>query len=288
MSVKFDLSGIARIDECRSEVFQAIEDELLGEYKQRGYRFRRWDEDRGSSHGASTSSGTLYRRYYLLVAPEKGKGFQFAILEAKHRSYGKNTTFTWDFAVEPGGQSAVKLYRSLRYVVPGLGAVIGFAAHRFSGLANDDNWLWWALVGGFIGFVIYVPLMRLYWKIYGSVSSSPSPGGTEQSLTIFQSQAEPIVKRVIEKWKEKDILHFPEKIAEGSYEAIDLDDPENMAKIAYEMARDQEGTMMKYGLAVPERQKKYFKNMKLLKEQTEFYEQYREAYNRLKRERHEG
>lgn len=269
------LEGVERVEQCRNEFFDTIEEELLPEYKDKGHRVRRWKESRGSRRGAGTGSGSIYTRHYLLVTPEQGPGFQFALLEENRRSGAKHS-HTWELQVEPGSEKAVGLYRSLRYVLPLAGAGIGYLA--FTRFAKDDNWPWWMLVGGFAGFLIYAILMRLFWRAYGKLSA----GHTPELLADMQQQADDIMQRVIKHWQEQDVIYSQERMETAGFEELDLNDPEALAILTKEQAQDMEGTLRKYGIPTSgPRRDQYDAAMRRLRDDKAFYQLYLDAYNKL-------
>ncbi len=278
--MRMNLEGVYRIEECRRNFFAALEEELLKEYKCRGYSIHRWDESRGSSRGAGTGSRAFFYRYHLLAAGKNAPGVQFTLAEEQRRS-GSKISFFWNLEVEVASKKTVAVYASLRYILPLAGAAAGYAA--WSVFAEDGNWPWWVLAGGFAGFILYGIIMRLFWKTYKKTGLKKNEDLSDESLNDLKHKAVHLVSQIIEAHKEKDVLYSYEAVEEAGYTGIDFNNPEDLAVLTMEQADDMEGTLRKYGIPVAgPRRDEYTAAMVRLRDDREFYQQYLDAYNRQK------
>ncbi len=291
--MKISMNDVYSLDKCRKELFQAIEDELLQSYKNEGYEIKQWEETLRTGGGRGPRRRNA-ARYYMLASPPSGQGILFrleqhVISDSRQTAMERKKWYTadrkaeWSLDVSRGSGKSASAYRILKYLLPIAFAAIGWGVCQFTPYGNPKSSWGAALVGGVVGYVIYSMFSDSFFKIYSRLAPSSSPGGADLALKEIELGLEPIVKRVKEKWEEKDAIYSPEKLEEKGYEAIDLEIPENLAQISYEQVNvGQDETWRKYGLYIPERRKVYEAKLKeLSKAEGELYRQYLEAYNKL-------
>ncbi|MBD3369432.1 hypothetical protein GF402_03600 [Candidatus Fermentibacteria bacterium] len=285
--MRLRLDDVIHLDECCQEVFDVIEEELH-DLKEQGHSVKRWSE-----HYMPSGQRGPYKRstdiHHLLFYRDKGSGLDFRIKrhQRMRRSLSQeietsDRTIKCDFTVHRSSRTAATLAKFLPYLGAIVGGFLGWAALALFGDPQTANVWVWVIVPLLVLAFVGARIKRNFSAFYSRLVSANSSSLSEEAVRGIRARVEPLVEQVVDKWREKDEVYFQDKLEESAYDAIDLEDPENLALISYvQMTEGQDVAWRRYGLYLAERRKHYEAMLRKLRDEPEFHAIYKRAYERM-------